>query len=159
MAIYMLVFGAKNMVIGIMVALAVIMNLANERSYRPKISFIKILGLLLTLGIVAFLNNPITIWGCALTFLVVFGTTFTSYHLFSTDVHIPYLMGYFMMMCIPVSIEELPLRFAGLTFGAVFIVGINLLVNRKKSYNLSKATLDGLISEIDKAIYVKLNGC
>lgn len=158
MFVYMFVFGNKNAVIGVTVAMAGLMNLSNDLSYKPKLSFIKVLTLLLILGVVSFLNNPITLFGCILTFLVVFGVTFTSYHLFAMNIYLPYLMCYFMMMCIPVSIEDLPMRLIGLFFGAVFIVGINLLANRKKEYKLSKATVINLIDEINKAIDVKLAG-
>ena len=113
----------------------------------------------MVLGIIAsFLNNPLTIFGCILTFVVVFATTFTSYNLFGTHVYLPYLMIYFMMVGIPVSVEMLPMRLLSLVFGAVFIVGLNMAINRKKDYKLSKATIDMLISELDKAIDLKLDG-
>lgn len=63
-----------------------------------------------------------------------------------------------MMVGIPVSVEMLPMRLLSLVFGAVFIVGLNMAINRKKDYKLSKATIDKLISELDKAIDLKLDG-
>lgn len=158
MFFYMIVFGSKNAVIGVMIAMAGLMNISNDLSYKPKLSFIKVLGLLLILGVVAYLNNPITILGCILTFIVVFGTTMTSYHLFSTDVYLPYLMCYFMMMSIPVPLSDMPMRLLSLAFGSVFIVGINLLANRNKQYKLSKQTIDSLTGEINNAVDLKLAG-
>lgn len=158
MLLYMIVFGNNNAVIGIMIVMAAFMNLGNDLSFRPKTSFIKVLLLLLILGITSFLNNPLTIGGCILTFLVVFGTTFTSYHLFGTSVYMPFLMCYFMMVAIPISIEDLPMRLLSLVFGAIFIVGLNLLINRNKTYKLTKATIDSLINELNNAIDLKLNG-
>lgn len=158
MLFYMVLFGSKNAVIGMMVVMAAFMNLSNDLSFKAKASFIKILLLLLVLGIASFLNNPLTIFGCILTFVVVFATTFTSYNLFGTHVYLPYLMIYFMMVGIPVSVEMLPMRLLSLVFGAVFIVGLNMAINRKKDYKLSKATIDTLISELDKAIDLKLDG-
>ena len=158
MIFYMVIFGSKNAVIGMMVVMAAFMNLSNDLSFKAKSSFIKILLLLLVLGIASFLNNPLTIFGCILTFVVVFATTFTSYNLFGTHVYLPYLMIYFMMVGIPVSVEMLPMRLLSLVFGAVFIVGLNMAINRKKDYKLSKATIDMLLSELDKAIDLKLDG-
>lgn len=158
MLFYMVLFGSKNAVIGMMVVMAAFMNLSNDLSFKAKASFIKILLLLLVLGIASFLNNPLTIFGCILTFVVVFATTFTSYNLFGTHVYLPYLMIYFMMVGIPVSVEMLPMRLLSLVFGAVFIVGLNMAINRKKDYKLSKATIDTLIFELDKAIDLKLDG-
>ena len=158
MFFYMFVFGNKNAVIGVTMVMAAFMNLGNDLSFKPKTSFIKILLLLLVLGISSFLNNPLTILGCILTFLVVFGTTFTSYHLFGTSVYLPFLMCYFMMVGIPVTIENLPMRLLSLVFGAIFIVGLNVIINKKKSYKLSKATITTLINELNKAIDLKLKG-
>ena len=141
MLFYMVVFGTKNMVIGMVLVLAAFMNLGNDLSFRPKTSFIRILFLLLVLGVSAYLNHPLTIWGCILTFVVVFGTTFTSYNLFGSDVYLPYLMCYFMMISSQVTLEDLPLRLLSLTLGAVFIVGLNIIVNRKKDYKLSKESI------------------
>lgn len=158
MAFYMVVFGSKNTMIGFVIMLAAFMNLNNDLSFKPKLSFIKISLLLLILGISAYLNNPLTIWGCILTFIVVFGTTFTSYNLFGSRTYLPYLMCYFMMISAQVTLEGLPMRLLSLIFGAVFIVGLNVIVNRKKDYKLSKATVDKLVGELNNAIDLKLNG-
>ena len=158
MALYTIVFGSKNAVIGFVIILAAFMNLGNDLSFKPLRSFIKIALLLLILGISAYLNNPLTIWGCILTFIVVFGTTFTSYSLFESRTYLPYLMCYFMMISARVTLETLPMRLLALIFGAIFIVGLNIAVNKKKDYKLSKATIDGLVGELDNAICLRLNG-
>ena len=158
MLLYMIIFGNKNAVLGVMMVMAAFMSLGNDLSFKPKTSFVKVLALLMILGISAYLNNPLSIFGCVLTFLVVFGTTFTSYHLFGTSVYLPFLMCYFMMVGIPVSLENLPIRLLSLVFGAIFIVGLNILVNKKKEYKLSKATIDKLVNEVNNAIDLKLDG-
>ena len=158
MALYAVVFGSKNAVIGFVIMLAAFMNLGNDLSFKPKMSFIKVWILLLVLGISAYLNNPLTIWGCILTFIVVFATTFTSYGLFGSRAYLPYLMCYFMMISARVTLETLPMRLLSLTFGAVLIVGLNVVVNRKKDYKLSKATIINMVNEIDNAIDLKLKG-
>ena len=158
MAFYMVVFGSKNTIIGFVIMLAAFMNLGNDLAFKPKLSFIKVSLLLLILGISAYLNNPLTIWGCILTFLVVFGTTFTSYNLFGSRTYLPYLMCYFMMISAQVTLEGLPMRLLSLIFGAIFIVGLNVIVNRKKDYKLSKATVDKLVGELNHGIDLKLKG-
>ncbi len=158
MFFYMIVFGNKNAVIGITIIMAAFMNLGNDLSFKPKTSFIKILFLLLVLGFFSYLNNPLTIWGCILTFIVVFATTFTSYNLFGASVYLPYLMCYFMMVGVPVSLEMLPMRLLSLVFGAIFIVGLNIIVNKKKEYKLSKTTIAKLIDELNNAVDSKLHG-
>ena len=158
MALYMIVFGSKNAIIGFVIMLAAFMNLGNDLSFKPTKSFIKVAFLLLILGVSAYLNNPLTIWGCILTFMVVFGTTFTSYSMFGSRTYLPYLMCYFMMISAQVTLENLPVRLLALIFGAVFIVGLNIAVNKEKDYKLSKATIERLVGELDNAIDLRLNG-
>lgn len=158
MVLYMFIFGSKNAAIGMIIAMALIMNLQNDLSYKPLISFIKVLGLFLILGIVSFFNNPLTIGACILTFIVVFGTTFTSYRLFGTDTYLPLLMLYFMMVGIPITYDQLPMRLLSLVFGAICVVGFNILVNKKKDYKLSKKTLTDLTIELEHAVDLKING-
>ena len=68
-------------------------------------------------------------------------------------------MVYFMMMCLPVTLEELPLRLLALTIGAVFIVAVNLLTNRHSSpQKTSRQAIESLAGEIDRAVDLKLEG-
>lgn len=158
MFFYMAIFGNKNAVIGVMMVMAAFMNLGNDLSFKPIMSFIKILFLLLVLGVASFLNNPLTIWGCILTFIVVFATTFSSYRLFGSSVYLPFLMCYFMMVGIPITSEMLPMRLLSLIFGAVFIVSLNIIFNKQKEYKLSKETINKLIGELNNAVDSKLDG-
>ena len=158
MLFYLIFFGRKNIAVGVMIIIAAFMNLNNDLSYKPGLSFVKVLGLLLILGIISYLNSPITVVSCILTFLVVFGTTFSSYHLFRSDVYMPYLLCYFIMSANPVTLENLPARLMALACGAVFIVGLNIVLNRDKHYNLTKETIANLVEELDKSIDLKLDG-
>ncbi|WP_407424830.1 FUSC family protein [Methanobrevibacter sp.] len=158
MLFYMIFFGRRNITVGVMIIIAAFMNLNEDLSYKPGLSFVKVLGLLLIMGIVSYLNSPITIVSCILTFLVVFGTTFSSYHLFRSDVYMPYLLCYFIMSANPVTLENLPARLMALACGAVFIVGLNIVLNRDKHYNISKETLDNLVEELNRSIDLKLDG-
>ena len=158
MLFYLIFFGRKNIAVGVMIIIAAFMNLNNDLSYKPGLSFVKVLGLLLILGIISYLNSPITVVSCILTFLVVFGTTFSSYHLFRSDVYMPYLLCYFIMSANPVTLENLPARLMALACGAVFIVGLNIVLNRDKHYNLTKETIANLVEELNKSIDLKLDG-
>ena len=58
MFFYMMVFGNKNAVIGVTIIMAAFMNLGNDLSFKPKMSFVKVLGLLLILGIASYPKQP-----------------------------------------------------------------------------------------------------
>lgn len=158
MIFYILVFGQTNAIIGLMVVIAAFLNLGNDLSSNPKLSFIKIFSLLMILGIASYLNSPITILSCILTFFIVFATTFSSYELFGTHCYLPFLMVYFMMSFSPVTFEDLAIRMLSLALGAVIIVGLNLIINRNKYHRLSENTISLLIEELIKAADLKLNG-
>ena len=70
----------------------------------------------------------------------------------------PYLLCFFIMSANPVTIENLPSRLMALTCGAVFLVGLNIILNRNKYHNLSKETLDNLVEELERSIDLKLEG-
>ena len=156
--LYMFLFGFNNSVIGVCIVLAAFFNLGNDLSFKPKTSFVKISVLFIVLGIAAYFNNPLTIGACILTFIVVFITTYSSYNIFGSDIYMPYLIMYFMMIYLPVTAEEMPLRILSLLLGAAFIVILNVVVNRKKHYKISRQTVNDMINELDSSIDLKLAG-
>ena len=67
-------------------------------------------------------------------------------------------MGYFMMLCSPISIDVLPLRLIALFIGASIVLAFNLLMKRNKQYKTSKGVIENLLKEISIAIDTKLEG-
>ena len=156
--LYMFLFGFNNSVIGVCIVLAAFFNLGNDLSFKPKMSLVKISILFIILAIAAYFNNPISIGACIVTFIVVFITTYSSYNLFGSDIYMPYLIMYFMMIYLPVTAEEMPLRILSLLLGAVFIVVLNVIVNRKKHYKISRQTIDEMIDELKLSVDLKISG-
>ena len=65
--------------------------------------------------------------------------------------HFPFLLGYAFMLSVPVSAEDLPVRVLALVVGSVFIVLLNVLINRNRH---SKTCHGGII-----AICREVSGC
>lgn len=159
LGVFALIFGMENLPVGLMILLVTAFTLGSDLSFKPKTSFVKILITLWILALVAYYNSyQTTILGIVLNFLVIFGVTYTSFHFFNENSYLGYLLGYFIMFCSPIESSILPMRLIALFFGAIFIVGVNILVNRKKQYKTSRGVLENLLIEIDNAIDLKIEG-
>ncbi len=156
--LYSFIFAGPVKEIFIPIIFAGLLNLDNDLSFKPKLSFIKISFLFIVFAFAAYFNNPLTIFGCILIFCIVFLTTFTSYKLFAVSVYIPYLLIYFILISIHLKMEDLPITIFSLLIGAIFIVSLNLLINYKNSYKLSVKNIDHLFNELYEGIDLKLEG-
>ena len=156
--LYSFIFAGPVKEIFIPIIFAGLLNLDNDLTFKPKLSFIKISFLFIIFAFAAYFNNPLTIFGCILIFCIVFLTTFTSYKLFSVSVYIPYLLIYFILISNHLKMEELPITIFSLLIGAIFIVSLNLLINYKNSYKLSLENIDYLFNELYEGIDLKLEG-
>lgn len=158
LVIYFFVFAEPVRGLCIPIILGGLLNLSYDLSFRPKKSFFKILFLFIIFAFAAYLNNPLTIAGCILTFIVVFLTTFSSYNLFGVSVYIPYLLSYFMLVSAHIRLEDLPVTILSLIIGVIFIISLNLIINHKKVYKLSIKNIDHLFNELYNGIDLKLEG-
>jgi hypothetical protein len=152
-----LIFGVKNLPISFVILFVSIFTIKSNLSLKPGLSFIKILFTLELLGIIAFYtSSQTTMITIIINFILVFGISFTSFHIFNNNSYIGYLTAYFLMFSRQIPINELPMRLFLLLIGAIFIVGLNLIVNRKKQYKTIETTINSLICEINEIIDLKL---
>lgn len=156
--LYSFIFAGPVKEIFIPIIFAGLLNLDNDLTFKPKLSFIKISFLFIIFAFAAYFTNPLTIFGCILIFSIVFLTTFTSYKLFGVSVYIPYLLIYFILISNHLKMEDLPITIFSLLIGAIFIVSLNLLINYKNSYKLSVENIDYLFNELYDGIDLKLEG-
>lgn len=154
MAVFSAVFGSDNTLVGVMVIVAALMMLGKDMSVRPFSSLAGLLIINLSLGLGAYATtfNP---WlGLIINFAVIFTLTYVMMHDLKMPFWFPFILGYAFILSMPVGISALPLRLESLAVGAVFIVGLNLLVNRgreKKTCHAGiTALLNSTISVIDK---------
>lgn len=154
---FSLIFGVKNLPISFAILFVSIFTIKSNLSLKPKLSFIKVLFTLELIGITAFYtSSQTTIITILLNFILVFGISFTSFHIFNNNSYIGYLTAYFIMFSRQIPISELPMRLFLLLIGTIFIVGLNLVLNRKKQYKTTETTIKSLISEINEIIDLKL---
>ena len=127
------IFGEDNTLIGVTTITATLMFLANDLTLKP----VKNTGVLICfnvfLGVMAYLATTNMYLGFLINFVVMFIIGFTLCHNLKMPSYLPFSLQYIFMLSMPVTLERLPMRICSLIFGAIVIVGYQMIVNRGKS--------------------------
>lgn len=144
-ALYSAAFGKENSLTGVVVVVMALMMLGQDLSVRPGLNLMGLVSFTLLMGIGAY----VSVWcgnalvGAVVNFSVVFVLSYMTTQDLRTPMHFPFLLGYAFMLSVPVTAEELPVRILALVVGSVFIVALNMLLNRNKH---ARTCHDGLRS-------------
>ena len=144
-ALFAAAFGQENSLTGVVVVVLALMMLGQDLSVRPGLNLLGLVAFTLLMGVGAF----VSVWcgnafvGAAINFAVVFTLCYMTTQDLRSPMHFPFLLGYAFMLSVPVSPEELPVRVAALVVGSVFIVALNVLLNRKRH---ERTCHDGLVA-------------
>lgn len=126
------VFGSSNTLIGVTIITAALMLLERDFTLSPLAYLSKITLLNLFLGVSAFLTNQ-NIWlGILINFIVIFIIGFFLSFNFKSNIYIPFGLQYLFMVSTPVAYEQLKLRLFSLFVGSIFIIAINILLNKNR---------------------------
>jgi hypothetical protein len=149
-AIFSAVFGSENSLIGVMMIVAALMLMGRDMSSHVGFSFFTLLLINLCIGIGAFIASEYVIIGVAINFALVFTITFIMRMDMKSTLEFPFLLGYILILSVPVDINGLPLRLLSLTVGTVFVVALNLIANKKRTGSITGH--QGIISLTDLVI-------
>ena len=156
-ASFSLLFGNKNFIIPVVVIFITLYTMNTDLWVTPKVSYLKILLVVWSCAIVAFINTPNNIIGLILGFILIFFVTSSSFNVLTSDTHVAYLLGYIMFMNNPVSIEQLPLRLFALAIGVLIVLLLNHVLHRSKYPSSCKELITVLLDELTQVIDAKLN--
>lgn len=147
--IYSQVFGQENSLTGVIVVVLALMMLGKDLSVRPAMNLggMVLFTLLMGLGAYASVWCGNAFVGAAINFCVVFALSFFTTQDLRSPMHFPFLLGYAFMLSVPVSAEDLPVRVLALVVGSVFIVALNVAINRNRH---SKTCHMGIASVCDE---------
>ena len=154
-ALFSVAFGYKNALIGVMIIVAALMLLGRDMTSKAGSSFFWLLIINLSIGIGSFISSS-NIWlGLIINFSLIFVLTYVLASDMKSSVEFPFLLGYILVLSMPVTAEELPLKLLALTAGTIFIVGLNLLVHKKTPTKITGhsgivALLDMVCDSIDR---------
>ena len=144
-ALYSAAFGQENSLTGVVVVVLALMMLGQDLSVRPGLNLMGLVAFTLLMGVGAY----VSVWcgnalvGAAVNFSVVFVLSYMTTQNLRSPMHFPFLLGYAFMLSVPVTAEGLPVRILALVAGSVFIVALNVLLNRNRH---ARTCHDGLRS-------------
>lgn len=127
-------FGQENSLTGVVVVVLALMMLGQDLSARPIMNLAGLIAFTLLMGLGAY----VSVWcgsafaAAAVNFSVVFALSYMTTQDLRSPMHFPFLLGYAFMLSVPVSAEDLPARVLALLTGAVFIVALNIMINRNR---------------------------
>lgn len=156
--LFMYAFGEENVLIGVMMIMAALMMLSKNLTGKPFKSLAGLMAINIMLGVGSLLASLNPWLGLITNFTVVFVVTFILMHDIKSPVHFPFLLGYAFILAFPVPVEEFPLRLLSLIVGSVFIVVLNIVVNRKRLVMSCHAGISGIFSEIKSLLEKFLDG-
>lgn len=150
------VFGQNNILIGVATITAMLMLLERDLTIHPVQNTVKFAGLNLLTGIAAFAAG-FSVWAAVpIHFVMMFIISYTLIFNLKNPLYLPFSLQYLFLLAIPVTSAELPLRLAGLVVGAISIMALQMLVNRKRiSKNgdpIVKSVCASLLGKIDKKL-------
>ncbi|GLY11820.1 FUSC family protein [Pseudobacillus badius] len=126
------VFGQKNVLIGVTTVTAMLMFLERDLTIHPVSNTAKLVVLNLLIGVAAFLAG-LNMWlAVPINFISMFIISYSFLYSLRTPLYLPFSLQYLFILAFPVSIDQMPLRLASLLFGALAIMGLQMLVNKNK---------------------------
>ena len=158
MVVFLALFGTSYAVIGVTVASAAMIMLSKDLSVRPFSNLCSIMVFMVLMGVGAFLASLDPYLGLLVNFIVVFLVVFLSMQDLKSPMHFPMLLFYVTMVTTPITISEMPDRLLVLAVSAVFIVGLNVVMNRGSRSRTSHNGIVAMCEEIRRCSGAVLRG-
>ncbi|WP_052356568.1 hypothetical protein [Faecalimicrobium dakarense] len=142
------VFGEENTLIGVTVITATLMFLERDLTSTLLSNFFKILSINLILGSLAFFASQ-NIWiGLICNFLALFMVGYFFNYELRKPMYVPFGLQYLFMVSTPINLEQLPMRFMSLVFGAAFVILVQLILNKNKLQKLGEKNVSLICDEL-----------
>jgi hypothetical protein len=158
MGLFVSLFGTENSMVGVMILVTLLMMLEQDLSKKPVSSLLGMIVLNVSIILVCFLTSLSAWLGVFLVFLLIFFIIYFMMHDLKTPLYFPFVLGYMLIMSTPVSFSGLPLRVLSVIVGSIFIVLVNILVNRRKLEKTVESSIEALLTETSKCISLKIKG-
>ena len=153
-------FGQENSLTGVVVVVLALMMLGQDLSVRPMLNLGGLVAFTLLMGLGAY----VSVWcgnalvGTVVNFAVVFVLSYMTTQDLRSPMHFPFLLGYAFMLSVPVSAENLPVRVLALVAGSVFIVALNVLINRNRHARTCHEGLKAMCAQVSTCCESVLSG-
>ena len=125
-------FGNENILIGVSTITAMLMLLERDLTSHPIGNTMKFIVLNLFIGVAAFLTG-FNVWlAVPINFIAMFVISYSLLFNLKNPIYLPFSLQYLFVLAMPVAADAMPLRLLSLVFGALAIMGVQMLVNRNK---------------------------
>ena len=158
MAVFVLLFGTAYAVVGLTVATAALIMLSKDLSVRPFSNLGSIMAFMVMMGVGSYIASLDPYLGLVVNFAVVFLVVFLSMQDLKSPMHFPMLLFYTTMVTLPITLDRMPDRILLLAVSALFIVGLNVLVNRGSRDRTSHDGVVAMCRGIDSCAEEVLSG-
>lgn len=152
MGLYKTIFGVKNTIIGLIIAMASYAFLRLDLTSYPIYKSMIFLILNLFLAISAYISAINPFIGLIINFLILFTVSFIYTTQFKNVISYIFLLLYVYMWEYPISLDELPRRLVAMGVGVFIIIGIHILFNRRNFKKNSNSIIIRSIRNIQKEI-------
>ncbi|MGL6106174.1 FUSC family protein [Romboutsia sp.] len=150
-------FGSKNALVGVILALGGIVFLKRDFTGRFWFRFLSFLGINISLGIISYIARINVYTGVILNLSTIFLITYTYMNNFRPPTSYTFLMSYIFMYTIPISINELPIRLLAIFSGVCIIMVLQLIFNKNKFKEKSDMMIENIIKEMQLEIEQVIN--
>ena len=126
------IFGMENILIGVSTITAMLMLLERDLTSHPVGNTMKFIALNLFMGVAAYLTG-FNVWlAVPINFIVMFVISYSLLFNLKNPLYFPFSLQYLFILAMPVATEAMPLRLASLVFGALAIMGVQMIANRNR---------------------------
>lgn len=158
MLVFIIVFGTAYALVGVVISTAALTMLSKDLSVRPFSNLASITAFMVFLGLGAYLASLDPYLGLVVNFAMVFLTVFLTMHDLTSPIYFPMLLCYTVLYTTPIGLGEMPDRLLLLAMSAVFIVGLNVLVNHGSRNRISHDGVASMCEEVNRCVTERLEG-
>lgn len=155
--LFTLTFGNENSTVGIFIILLSVMLLKRDLSRKPIKNFLIIISVNLILAIGAFISYYLPFLGFFIIFFIVFSITYIVTHDLENPVYYPFILGLLLLLSKPITIDYLNIRLISLIIGSLFVICLNILVNKNKFSKSIKNSLITILKDIENMVNYRIN--
>ena len=155
--VFQKVFGAENSIVGVIFTIMMSASMVRDMTAEPVKN---LLTQALLLVWMANASSLVTVLPLPFSFIVNFATIMLILYSFtyeySSHIYFPYILSYlFLIFISPVDIQGLPVRIAGMLFGAFSIIMYQWFMGRNRVVDTAKDVLSEMIDRICQYIVYK----
>ena len=130
--LFKMIFGDENSLVGVTTITAALMFLGKDLTLSPVRNSLRLIVLNLFIGIAAMLAASNLWLGVVINFTTLFIVSYLLCYNLESPMYFPFTLQYLFLLASPVSIEQMPKRLLALAFGGIFVIILQLVVNKNR---------------------------